>query len=155
VVSLPSSGWRPGRRSLAIALFVSVVLNLFLGGLILGQIYHVDIWPWQRPYTREFGPFAGRAVERLVRELDGADRRTVLEILRAHKEELAGLAKAMHEQREKVEALLRAPEFDRKAAQDAFAELRKRGNDMQTAMGAAILDAIEKLPPEARERLAQ
>jgi len=61
----------------------------------------------------------------------------------------------MHDQRQKVEVLIRAPQFDRKATEEAFAEMRKRGDDMQAALGAAILDAIEKLPPDARQRLGK
>jgi uncharacterized membrane protein len=149
------TSWRPSRRLLAIVLFVSVVLNLFLGGITLGRMLHGDIWPWQSPYIREFGPFTGRAVQKLVRNLDSADREIVIDTLRAHHGELANFSKRMHDERERVEALLRAPQFDRKEAEQALADMRKRGDDMQTALGAAILDAIEKLPPEARRHLAE
>jgi Spy/CpxP family protein refolding chaperone len=147
--------WRPSRRFLAIALFVSLVLNLFLGGLMVGRALHAEVWPFRNPYAREFGPFAGRALQHLVHSLDDQDRKTVIDTMRAHGPELAQLAKAMHDQREAIERLIRAPTFDRKAAEAAFSEMRKRGDEMQTAMGAALLDAIEKLPPQARERLAQ
>ena len=147
--------WRPSRRLLAIALFISVVLNLFVGGLFVGHLLHGEFWPWRSPYAKEFGPFAGRALQRLVHSLDEADRKTVIDTMRAHGEELARLGKAMHDQREVIEQLIRQPAFDRKAVEAAFGEMRKRGDEMQTAMGAALLDAIEKLPPQARERLAQ
>ncbi len=147
--------WRPSRRLLAIALFVSVVLNLFVGGLVVGHLLHGGLWPWRSPYAKEFGPFAGRALQRLVHSLDEADRKTVIDTMRAHGEELARLGKAMHDQREAIEQLIRQPAFDRKAVEAALAEMRKRGDEMQMAMGAALLDAIEKLPPQARQRLAQ
>ena len=147
--------WRPSRRLLAIVLFISVVLNLFLGGITLGRMLHGDIWPWENPYVHEFGFFAGRAVQKLVRDLDSTDRDIVVDALRAHRDQLLQLSAAMHDQRQKVEVLMRAPQFDRKAMEDSFAEMRKRGDDMQTALGAAILDAIEKLPPDARQRLGK
>jgi uncharacterized membrane protein len=147
--------WRPSRRLLAIVLFISVVLNLFLGGITLGRMLHGDIWPWENPYVHEFGFFAGRAVQKLVRDLDSTDRDIVVDALRAHRDQLLQLSAAMHDQRQKVEVLMRAPQFDRKAMEESFAEMRKRGDDMQTALGAAILDAIEKLPPDARQRLGK
>jgi hypothetical protein len=147
--------WRPSRRLLAIVLFISVVLNLFLGGITLGRMLHGDIWPWENPYVHEFGFFAGRAVQKLVRDLDSSDRDIVVDALRAHRDQLLQLSAAMHDQRAKVEVLMRAPQFDRKAMEESFAEMRKRGDDMQTALGAAILDAIEKLPPDARQRLGK
>jgi uncharacterized membrane protein len=147
--------WRPSRRLLAIVLFVSVVLNLFLGGITLGRMLHGDIWPWENPYIREFGPFTGHAVQKLVRNLDSADRAIVIDTLRAHRDELGNFSKQMRDQREKMKVLLHAPQFDRKEAERALAKMIKRGGDMQTALGEVILDAIEKLPPDARARLAQ
>ena len=147
--------WRPSRRLLAIVLFISVVLNLFLGGITLGRMLHGDTWPWENPYVHEFGFFAGRAVQKLVRDLDSSDRDIVVDALRAHRDELLKLSTAMHDQRARVEVLIRAPQFDRKATEESFAEMRKRGDDMQAALGAAILDAVEKLSPDARQRLGK
>jgi uncharacterized membrane protein len=154
MVGLSSPGWRPSRRLLAIALFLSVVANLFLGGLTLGRMMNGADWPWQASYAREFGPFAGRALQHLVRNLDDADKRLVIESLRGHRDELARLGSAVREQREALKSVLRAPQFDRPAAEAALAEMRRRSEAMQAALGAAILEAIEKLPPEARRRLA-
>ena len=147
--------WRPSRRLLAGLLFVSLALNLFLGGLTVGRMLHGDSWPWQSSYSRDFGPYAGRAVQRLVRSLDDPDRQIVIESLRAHRDELARLGEAVRDQRLAVEGLIRSPTADRKSLEDAFAEMRKRGQDMQIAMGSALIEAIEKLPPEARRQLAQ
>jgi uncharacterized membrane protein len=149
------TAWRPSRRLLAVVLFLSLLLNLFLAGLILGRVLHSDLWPGQNTYTHEFGFFAGRAVQRLVRNLDAADRQTVIETMRAHREELDRLSQQMHDQRERVDSLMRAPQFDRSAAEQAFAQMRQRGDAMQTALGNAIIDAIAKLPPEGRQRLAK
>jgi uncharacterized membrane protein len=154
VVSLGLPSWQPRRRLLTIALFISLVANLFLGGLTLGWMLHVDRWPWQSSYVSEFGSQAGRAVEHLVRNLDSTDRDMVVETIRAHRDELSNYAKAMREQRDKVKKLLRAPVFDQQAAAEAFAKMRSLTDDMQAALGRAILEAVEKLPPEARQRMA-
>jgi len=154
MVSLSRPSWQPRRRLLTIALFISLVANLFLGGLTLGWMLHLDHWPWQSSYVSEFGSQAGRAVEHLVRNLDSADRDMVVETIRAHRDELSNYAKAIREQRDKVKKLLRAPVFDQQAAEEAFAKMRSLTDDMQTALGRAILEAVEKLPPEARQRMA-
>jgi len=154
VVSTSLPSWQPRRRLLAIALFVSLVANLFLGGLTLGWMLHLDHWPWQSSYVTEFGSQAGRAVEHLIRNLDSADRDMVVDSIRAHGDELSQYARAIREQRETVKKLLRAPDFDRKAAEEAFAKMRRLTDDMQAALGKAILEAVEKLPPQARQRLA-
>ena len=154
MVSLSLPSWQPRRRLLTIALFISLVANLFLGGLTLGWMLHLDHWPWQSSYVSEFGSQAGRAVEHLVRNLDSADQDMVVETIRAHRDELSNYAKAIREQRDKVKKLLRAPVFDQQAAEEAFAKMRSLTDDMQTALGRAILEAVEKLPPEARQRMA-
>jgi len=154
VVSVSLPIWQPRRRLMAIALFVSLVANLFLGGLTLGWMLHLNLWPWQSAYVTEFGSQTGRAIEHLVHNLDGADRDMVIDTIRAHGAEFTQYTKAIREQREKVKKLLRAPEFDRQAAEDAFAQMRTLTDEMQVALGKAILEAVEKLPPEARQRMA-
>jgi uncharacterized membrane protein len=154
VVNLGLPSWQPRRRLLAIALFISLVANLFLGGLTLGWMLHLNLWPWQSSYVSEFGSQTGRAIEHLVRNLDSADRDMVVDTIRSHRDELSNYAKAMREQRDKVKALLRAPVFDRQAVEAASAEMRRLGDEMQAALGKAILEAVEKLPPEARRHMA-
>ena len=154
MVSLGLPSWQPRRRLLAVGLFISLVANLFLGGLTLGWMLHLDHWPWQSSYVSEFGSQAGRAVEHLVRNLDSADRDMVVDTIRAHRGELSNYAKAMREQRDKVKKLLRAPVFDQQAAEEAFAQMRTLTDEMQAALGKAILEAVEKLPPEARQHMA-
>jgi Spy/CpxP family protein refolding chaperone len=78
----------------------------------------------------------------------------VVDTIRSHRDELSNYAKAMREQRDKVKALLRAPVFDRQAVEAASAEMRRLGDEMQAALGKAILEAVEKLPPEARQHMA-
>ena len=67
MVSLSVPSWQPRRRLLAIALSISLVANLFLGGLTLGWLMHLNLWPWPSSYVTEFGSQTGRAIEHLVR----------------------------------------------------------------------------------------
>ena len=124
--------------------------NLFLGGLTLGWMLHLDHWPWQSSYVTEFGSQTGRAIEHLVRNLDSADRDMVVDTIRSHRDELStirqGHARAARQGEDAAaRAGLRSP-----AAEEALAEMRRLADDMQAALGKAILEAVEKLPPEAR-----
>lgn len=151
----PSPRKSNGRRWMAIAFFVSLVVNLFLVGLILGRILQPQFLFGGGAYVREFGPVAGRAIQRLVSDLDQADRQTVMDELKGHADDFTGLNLALRQQREITIRLLRADNFDRKAVDDAFAELRNRNEALQAAMEMAIADAVQKLPASARKHLAQ
>jgi hypothetical protein len=146
--------WQPRRRLLAIALSISLVANLFLGGLTLGWMLHLNLWPWQSSYVTEFGSQAGRAIEHLVRNLDSADRDLVVDTIRSHRDELSNLRQGHARAARQGEGAARAPVFDRQAAEAASAEMRRLGDEMQAALGKAILEAVEKLPPEARRHMA-
>ena len=143
-----------GRRWLAIGFFVSLVINLFLVGLILGRILHPGFLFGGGMYVREFGPMAGRIVQHLVAHLDDSDRQTVLDELKGHADSISALNQGLREQRQTLMRLLKADSFDRKAVDDPWAELRRRNDALQEAMETAIADAVEKLPASARKQLA-
>ena len=149
----PSAKRSNGRRWVAVAFFVSLVVNLFLVGLILGRILHPEFMFGAGPYVREFGPVAGHVIQHLVGPLDQADRQTVMDEMKGHADDFTGLNLALRQQREILIRLLRADNFDRKAVDDAFAELRSRNLALQTAMETAFADAVQKLPASARKHL--
>jgi len=142
-----------GRRWLAIFLFVSLVANVFLAGLLAGRIFH---WGWfdsPPPYAQQIGPFAGRALQHLLSPLDDADRKIVLDAVESHADELMQMTKSIREQRKVVAQLLKADNYDQKAVDDAFTELRKRIGTLQATLQMALSEAVGKLPPDARKRL--
>src|SRR5579871_3156549 len=145
---------KSGRRWLAIFLFISLVANVFLAGLLAGRIMH---WDWfgaaQPPYAQQIGPFAGHALQRLLEPLDDADRKIVLDTVESHADELMQLTRSIREQRRVIAQLLKADNYDRKAVDDAFAELRKRIGTLQATLQMALSEAVGKLPPDARKRL--
>ena len=143
------------RRWLSVAFFVSLVANLFFAGLVVGRILHPGFLFGGGAYVREFGPMAGRAIQRLIGPLDEADRRAVIDDLKGHSDAFASLNRALRDQRHVLIGLLRADSFDRKAVDDALVELRRRSDAMQSAMETAVADAIQKLPASARKHLAE
>ena len=151
----PSQKRSNGRRWLAVGFFVSLVVNLFLVGLILGRVLHPGFLFGGGVYVREFGPVAGRVIQHLIGQLDDADRQSVMDQLKGHADDFTALNQNLREQRQTLVRLLRADSFDRKAVDDAFVELRRRNDALQAAMESAIADAVEKLPASARKHLAQ
>jgi uncharacterized membrane protein len=77
----------------------------------------------------------------------------VIDTVRGHADQLQQIYRSVHEQRQLVAQLLRADKFDRKAVDDAFAELRRRTDTMQQNLQAAVADAVAKLSPAARKQL--
>jgi uncharacterized membrane protein len=147
-------GQKSSRRWLNLLLFVSLVANVFLLGLFGGRLTHVNEWFERQPeYAQQMGPMAGHALERLVGPLSAADREIVIDTVRGHADQLQQIYQSVHEQRQLVAQLLRADKFDRKAVDDAFAELRRRTDTMQQTLQAAVADAVAKLSPAARKQL--
>ena len=158
--SLPSNG--PGnemqrkssRRWLTIFLFLSLIANVFLAGLLAGRFLHWGDWFGGQPaYVQQMGPFAGHALQRLLEPLDDSDRQIVLDTVKSHADELMQMNRQIREQRKLVAQLLKADNYDRKALDDAFAELRRRTDSMQETLQAAVGDAVGKLSPAARKQL--
>jgi uncharacterized membrane protein len=160
MVSEPMPSERPPveqksrRRWMNLLLFVSLVANVFLVGLVAGRLLHLDDWFGGQPaYVRQIGPMAGHALERLLEPLDAADRQIVVDTVKSRAGELQQINQSIREQRKLVAQLLKADNFDRKAVDGAFAELRRRTDSLQSTLQAALSDAVEKLPPAARKQL--
>jgi uncharacterized membrane protein len=141
------------QRWIAVGLFVSLVVNLFLGGLIVGQLLRPGFWEPRKAYTEELGMQAGHAVERLIRSLDPTDRRVFVESMKTHREDLIRLGDQVRQQRRAVLQLLRADNLDRQAVDNAFAEMQQRMRAFEAALKSAIVEASAKLPPDARKQL--
>jgi len=141
------------RRWLTVALFASVIVNVFFGGLVAGRLLHREHWGGQSEYVERMGPMAGRVLQHLLAPLGSADRQIVLDTVGARSGDLLQLTHAVREQRDEIVRLFRADNFDRKAVDDAFVELRRRTDALQTAIASAISDAVEKLSPAARKQL--
>jgi uncharacterized membrane protein len=141
------------RRWLTIFLFISLVANVFLAGLLAGRFLHLYEWFGQPAYVQQIGPMAGRALQHLLEPLDDSDRQIVLDTVKSHADELMQINRSIREQRKLVAQLLKAENYDRKAVDDAFAELRRRQDSMQQTLQAAVGDAVGKLSPAARKQL--
>jgi uncharacterized membrane protein len=143
------------RRWLAGGLFVSIVLNLFLAGLIIGQVLRPGFWEPANPYAADLGLPAAHIVLRMTHELDRADRRVFADAMKAHSADLVPLGDQLRRQRQEVLKLLRAEPLDRAAVDKAFAELQQRTRAFEAAFENAAVEAAAKLPPDARQYLGR
>ncbi len=156
-------------RLLAIALFVSVALNLFIGGLAIGWSAHGH---WRGGFMGGFdGPRMGlgmRMVERHGPDMIGEKAKRWLKRIVGEDGEAA--VDAVWEERK--DRILPIARNIRLARQDVSEQLKKEPYDadayraslrnLETAMGAAVgevhdamVDLLDRLEPEPRRKLAK
>jgi uncharacterized membrane protein len=138
-----------------IALVVSVALNLFVGGIVVGRQVAVGglggmavsllADPGERPVRQ--------MLMRIARNLEPAERARLRAAVADRREELEAAGHGIAEARRTVGELVAAPEFDRAAVDTALAELRQRTTAFQAIMQMAVVDAVAELPEESRRRL--
>lgn len=127
-------------RRLAIALAISVALNLLFVGIWIG-----------RAFDRHHGPPPDRGGfgERALRD-DG-----LRELIRGSKLDLRGRRDATRAARAKVREALEREPFDRAALDESLRALRAETSSSQEALHRALADAAEKGGPEVRRRIAK
>ena len=143
------------RRWLAGGLFVSVVVNLFLAGLIFGQLLRPGFWEPPNPYVADLGQQAAHIVLRMTHDLDRSERQVFVDTMKAHSADLIPLGDQLRQQRQQVLKLLRADPLDRAAIDKAFAELQQRNRAFERAFEDAAVEAAGKLSADARQQLGR
>ncbi len=135
-------------RRLAIALAVSVGLNLFLSGMI------ASAWIAKRHYAGAERPAASLAGGFDVRrgfEAAGPEARPLArEIRRDHGPRLRAAGREVQAARQAVGALLRSDDLDPAALRDALAGLRRATDEAQTAMHEVLIETMTRLDAEQR-----
>ena len=144
----------PSTRKLAIALAVSVGLNMFLGGAIasawLVKRHYGDLRPpAQAGMAGDFDFRGGLAA------LDKDARPIARRIRQEYGPRLRDAGKAMHDARREVGRMIRADTIDPAELEAALAELRKRSDEAQAAMHGVLMEAIRGLTPEQRRKFLE
>lgn len=130
----------------AVLAVISLTLNLFLGGLVVGRFLRPD------PPPRDMGPIA---LFRVSRDLDPASRE-IIERVREQRRE--GISDAMHEAAEarmKAVDALCAEDFDEARAREAFEAFRKQSRRAHDEMHEALIDVAKAMTPEQRIELRE
>lgn len=108
-------------NKLKILLVVSLLLNMFLGGVMVGQSGH-----FKRPRPGHM------MVQSFMKDHDGARR-------------------ILHKERDAALEMLRAPEFDPHAFEAQIDKISRMQGDMYRDFVCSMADKVRAMPPEKRE----
>lgn len=142
-----ASGW------LIAVLFVSLALNMFVGGVWLGhRIFH-DRGEYSETHKRKFSMMS--FAERMAERLSPAERETYMAVIDGYRPEMAAAERQMKDARAKVRDALSAVPFNPQELDDALAASRQSFTNVQRVFHNALASAAAVLSPEAREKLAR
>ena len=142
---------------LLLVLGVSLGLNLFVGGFLIGDELQEHRRPphgdGERPRADNDRMVFG-FVDRLAGALPKDDRKEFKSVMETYRGELTAAATRVRQARQKVRSAIGADNFDRSALESALAEVGSGMQDMQKVLHGAMADAVSHLSPEARKALA-
>ena len=125
----------------AVLALLSLALNLFLGGLLMGRSFRPDKPP------ADVGPIS---LLRSPQDLDPAARQIVDRTREKHHKGIRrSMAKAGRARLAAIDALC-AREFDETKAREAFQAFRSETNVAHDAMHESLIEAAKQMTPEQR-----
>jgi uncharacterized membrane protein len=129
-------------------LAVSLLLNVFLGSVLVGRMQ-------SRPPQPAPEQKSDRIIERMASTLPESDGKILRSVSQSRQTSFAGLTAEVEKARDEVRRILRAEPFDQAALQAAFAEVRQRRQAVHEAIHAVLIEAAPQLSPEGRQKLAE
>jgi uncharacterized membrane protein len=133
------------RRWRVAAITVSVLLNVFLVGIVAGHVFSLRALP-----RRFDGPLVRQAN---VKALPADERAHFRAKMKPHLDGIREARQAHRRARETVEADIAAPAFDVEKLTGDLATLRKADSTLQENANAALVDSLSTLSPESRAAL--
>ena len=134
------------RGPLAVVLLVALVLSVAINLTIAGFVF-----------SRVLGPRPGGEIERIVaigiRAFPPEIQQAIAERSKATREEMKARLDAVQNARRKMFDVMRADPFDPAALDAAYADVRAKTSDLQTAGQSIVTDAIAKAPADVRKRI--
>lgn len=135
---------------LGAALVLSLAVNFFLGGLVLGRgVGQGGGMAWASAPALRVG------IERVLRTLPDGDRKLVRGMFEEQKDAIMQKLVAFREARRGVAQALKAVPFDPDAFAAAYQTMQDRNRDLQEAIHAVIKAAVPQLSPAGREAMAE
>lgn len=133
---------------LAVALLISLGLNLFAGGVFAGRFFHSRFGPHDRfgppPIEAMSGPGqVSWLLKRIAGDLPGNEREAFRQAMESRRDALVARGKDLHEARAAVRSAIEARPFDRAAYDAAVAALGERQKAFADELSGAIGDALE------------
>ena len=133
---------------LVVLLAASLLLNVFLGGVLVGRGFVVH-----RPPPRPPAPAGALVPPRNVGALPDDQKKLFQTAMRGHRDALRSARQAHKAARDKIEADIAAPQFDKAAVAADFDALHQTNRDTDAATGDALLDALSGLSAASRAAL--
>jgi uncharacterized membrane protein len=130
----------------AVALALSVLINLFFLGIIVGRI----TLPGFRPGNQ--GSLVSREE---IRALPDTERRAFIRIVHSHQPEVRALRERVLDAKRAAEDAIGAPQYDRKLLETRFAAVRQAQEVQGAAAHEAVIEALGTLSPNSRATLAR
>jgi len=131
---------------LVVACAVSVLLNLFLAGIVVGRITLPGFGP----------PVQGGLVPREeIHALPDAERRAFFHVMHSHQAEMRTLHEHVRDARRAAAEAVGAPTYDRKLLEARFAAVRQAQEAQGAAQNEAVIEALGKLSPASRAAIAR
>ena len=132
---------------------VSLALNLFLAGSLVGrQVHGFFGMPMPPP-----PPFAGidfnDRLDAVSWRLPEADQKIVRDIIDAHRAEVVGKWHTVRSAGARVNATLQATPFQAEDAKAAFEKWNQSNMDLRSAVQQLQLEAAAKISPDGRDRI--
>ena len=130
----------------AVALALSVLINLFFLGIIVGRI--------TLPGFRH-GSQGSLVPREEIRALPEAERRAFIRVVRSHQPEIRALREHVLDAKRAAEEAIAAPHYDRKLLETRFAAVRQAQEAQGAAAHEAVIEALGTLSPNSRATLAR
>ena len=137
------------RRVLFAVAAASLLVNVFLGGAVIGRIFGEHRAAAEPPRVAA-GPLVPPAH---VQALPPEDRRRFRQAMAAHRPTIRAAREAHRAVRRQIEADIAAPAYDPTKITADFQALRESNRNTEEAVDAALVDALASLPPESRAAL--
>ena len=135
-------------RLLAVGFAVSVLVNLFLAGVIVGAMTIPA-------FMRNAPPQAGLVPRAEIRQLPFAERIAFTAVVRRHAGEIKMLHERVRDARIAAEQAIGAPHYDRALLEKRFAAVREAQLAQQVAGHAAVIEALGTLSDKSRAAIAR
>lgn len=139
---------RNRQHILLIILFISIVVNLFLGGMVVSSRLSNDLW--NSKATASGGAFM---MGRNMLKTDATQNPELMEIWSRREATVHSAMNELHEAQERVRNALEAEPLNKSTLTESLADLRRRTTVSQEQWHQALVEAAAALPSKQRKQL--
>ena len=134
--------WRPGRTTLlTVALAVSLCLNLFAGGLMIGRLQGLGL---------DQGRLMERAIGRFLDTMPEEAREPLRAAFSDHRAELAEQVLALRDARRTAFQQIRSEDLDQATLDASFSRIREHTGELQRLLQEVFGQTLLAVPADVR-----